>query len=229
MFQIVEKEYRGRLERMGSLRAKAEEKAVSLVKDKNTLNQQLMFATYGLLLVDYWRLTLPHHALVPYIGKKLTIIDGCGSTAVEQNSQIKMEFDQSVTDIHTKESEPQNLMEFESCEKNVSECMCVRVSCDVSVQTCLSDSAESDFPQRENIQSKQDQATMTPKCESLSEREQFYLEQIENLQKEKMNLRKVCTLLTVPRTITYTTVLYIRNAEEIQSWCLLTVLYGFSD
>lgn len=189
---------------MGSLRAKAEEKAVSLVKDKNTLNQQLMFATYGLLLVDYWRLSVPHHALVPYIGKKLNIIDGFGSTTVGQNSQIRMKFDQNVTDVHTKESESQNMMEFESCEKNVSECMCVRVSCDVSVQTCLSDSAECDSPPRENIKQKQDQATMTPKCESLSEREQFYLEQIENLQKEKMNLRKVCTLLTIPVTIIYT-------------------------
>ncbi|KAK4305379.1 hypothetical protein Pmani_022723 [Petrolisthes manimaculis] len=115
--QILEKEYRARLERMISLRVKAEEKAISLVKDKDTLTQQLMFAMYGLLLVDNWRLTVPQHALVPYI-------------------------------------------------------------------------AECDSPVRGNIKEKRDQATMTPKCVSLSEREEYYLEQIEHLQKEKMNLRK---------------------------------------
>ncbi|KAK3856910.1 hypothetical protein Pcinc_036809 [Petrolisthes cinctipes] len=188
--QILEKEYRGRLERMCSLRAKAEEKAISLVKDKDTLTQQLIFAVYGLLLVDNWRLTVPQHALVPYIGKKLKVIDGCDTTTVKKNHQNIMEFDESVTDTYTKEIEPQNMMEFESCEKNVSECVCVRVSCDASVQTCLSDSAECDSPVRGNIKEKQDQATMTPKCVSLSEREEYYLEQIENLQKEKMNLRK---------------------------------------
>lgn len=53
--------------------------------------------------------------------------------------------------------------------------------------------ANEEEPQNKRIKSikTRTQGTMTMKCDSVTEREKFYLEQIENLQREKMNLRKV--------------------------------------
>ncbi|XP_068202288.1 uncharacterized protein [Palaemon carinicauda] len=202
--QILEKEHRGRLEKLEQVSREAEEKAASLAIAREQLAMQLTFAAYGLMLVDSWRVMVPNPtaSLVPYTGKTLKASpEVCPTMTAEV-----LESNSILTD----------------CDK----CVCPPVMCDVHVQTCnefpvvsasvQTDDAEAqcvnressnvtvgvdyghrriadwneDEPRNKRPRGTRSQSTMTFTSEGPTEREQYYIEQIEALQREKMNLRK---------------------------------------
>nr|XP_045623165.1 protein lava lamp-like isoform X3 [Procambarus clarkii] len=208
--QILEKDHRGRLEKLESASRRAEEKAATLSKARDDLAMQLNFAAYGLIIANYWRQTVPQStaALVQYSSSKtLNVLpERCRTKTLTEGT----------------------LDTFEIYPRKSSNGVPVspRVVCDVCIQTCLEpptanagnqcyfefpkeSTAKYEIPSHEHGQrraaernddepankrprniSTKSQATMTLKAESLTEREQFYLEQIESLQREKINLRK---------------------------------------
>lgn len=200
-FQMMEKEHRGRFEKLENVNRRAEQKVAAIGRARDALATQLSFAAYGLVVAEYWRLMVPESALalVPYCGKKLEVMPDC------TRKSLMTEYPK------VWESNPQKIMNSVS--------VCRPVVCDVSVQTChefptantIAQSQKQhqllleEHGQRRTAERNEDepvskrprnistknQATMTNTSESVSDREQFYLEQIEALQKEKINLRKV--------------------------------------
>lgn len=209
--QILEKEHRGRLEKLEQVSREAEEKAVSLAAAREQLAMQLTFAAYGLMLVDSWRLMVPNPtaAIVPYTGKTLKVSpEVCPTMTAHMTTEV----------LDHRESSPT----VNDCDK----CLCPPVMCDVHVQTCnefpvvsaavQTDDVDAqcvnkespnlnvgvdhgqrrlanrdeDEPLNKRPRNTRSQSTMTFTSEGPTEREQYYLEQIEALQREKINLRK---------------------------------------
>lgn len=149
---------------------------------RDALAAQLTFVMYGLFVVEQWRRWLARPlTLVPFSSK-----------------QAGMSWEPSKT--------PLNVNEYVSvCPPVVLE-SCVQIPhVDLLAQKHLPEEhgqrrpAEANEEEPQNKRQKsiktRTQATMTVKCESVSEREKYYLEQIENLQREKMSLRKVCFMV----------------------------------
>ncbi|KAK8731651.1 hypothetical protein OTU49_007407, partial [Cherax quadricarinatus] len=206
--QKLEKEHRGRLEKLESASRRAEEKASALSKAKDDLAMQLNFAAYGLIIADYWRQMVPQSAaaLVPYNGKMVKVFPGkCPTKALTVGTLDKVE------NCTLKSSNSVSVYPRDVCDA------CIQTSfkfltANAGVQNCLefrnefipNDNSSHEHGQRRAAEKDEDepvnkrprnistksQATMTLKTESVTEREQFYLEQIEFLQREKIILRK---------------------------------------
>ncbi|XP_063862381.1 uncharacterized protein LOC135101930 isoform X4 [Scylla paramamosain] len=183
--QILDKENRGRYVKLEAIKCKMEEKAATLSSAKDALAAQLTFVMYGLLVVEQWRrwATRPL-TLVPFSSK-----------------QTGMSWEENKNSL--------NVNEYMSvCPPVVMESCVQKVDVGLVGQDAHSRVAQKHIPEEhgqrrpaeaneEEPQNKRQrsiktrsQGTMTAKNESVSEREKYYLEQIENLQKEKMSLRK---------------------------------------
>ncbi|XP_042862246.1 myosin-9-like isoform X9 [Penaeus japonicus] len=202
--QILEKDYRGRLDKLETVTRRTEEKASALAQARDALSQQLSFAAWGLVAAEYWRQLVPQPsaALVPYSGNTLKVSPATYPTKPFLEGRI-----------FKRERDPR--------EADNDVYVCPPVVCDVCVQTCpnvmadvgvqtqtkhyadvqhgrdpaqpVGGSEEEPFEsarKRARHVDTRTQATMTLDSTGPTEREQFYLEQIESLQKEKMNLRK---------------------------------------
>lgn len=167
---------------MDAIKCKIEEKAALLSSARNALAAQLTFVMYGLLVVEHWRRWLARPlTLVPFSSMKAGMSWELSKTPLIVNEYVSV------------------------CPPVVLE-SCVRTP-DVNLvaQKHLPEEhgqrrpAEANEEEPQNKRQKsiktRTQATMTAKCESVSEREKYYLEQIEHLQREKMSLRKVCIVV----------------------------------
>lgn len=214
----MEKDYRSRLERLEHVSRKAEAKATNIAKARDTLATQLSFAVYGLVAADYWRLLIPQSAvaLVPYRGKQLHVMPESSPTKnyVAEDLSVMESTPQKCINIVSVCPPVVSDVSVQTCYK------CPVASSDAPMRKevhsfgvqSLSNSTLKDqltleeHGQRRSAERNEDepvskrprsistrnQATMTDKAVSVTEREQFYLEQIEALQKEKISLRKVC-------------------------------------
>ncbi|XP_071547475.1 uncharacterized protein [Panulirus ornatus] len=214
--QILEKEHRGRLEKLESVNRRVEEKAATHAKARDAMAAQLTFAVYGLVIADYWRYMVPESAaaLVPYSSKMLKVFPGkCPTKTLIEGTPYQRESNFQKTSNNVSMYNPdvcdacvQTCLEPSTVNAGIQSQMekhCIGIQC--HSETLVKDqlpieehgqrrAAERDedepVSKRPRSISTRSQATMTQKSESLSEREQFYLEQIEALQKEKINLRK---------------------------------------
>lgn len=195
VFQILDKEHRARLEKLDAIKCRAEERAATLSSAKNALSAQLTFVMYGLLAVEQWRWWAARPlTLVPYSGKQMGLSWELSKSPLNVNKYVSM-------------CPP---VGFESCiQTSFSGLMTQEVN-GTAGQKHLTEEhgqrrpaeANEEEPQNKRIKGikTRTQSTMTVKCELVTEREKFYLEQIENLQREKMSLRKVrlyCSLCTL--------------------------------
>ena len=186
IFQILDKENRGRYEKLEAIKNKIEEKATTLSNAKDALAAQLTFVVYGLLVVEQWRRWAAKPlSLVPFSSK-----------------QSGMSWEENKNSLNVKEyvsvCPP---VVLESCVQKVDVGLLDQDAHSRVVQKHLPEEhgqrrpAEANEEEPQNKRQKgiktRSQGTMTAKSESVSEREKYYLEQIENLQKEKMTLRKV--------------------------------------
>ncbi|XP_063604529.1 protein lava lamp-like isoform X5 [Penaeus indicus] len=203
--QILEKDYRGRLDKLEAVTRRTEEKASALAQARDALSQQLSFAAWGLVAAEYWRQLVPEPsaALVPYGGYPLKVSPATYPTKPFLEGRI-----------FKRERAPR--------EADNDVYVCPPVVCDVCVQTCPNviadvgvqtqmakhsaevqhggDPAQPAGGSEEELYESarkrarhletRTQATMTVDNTGPTEREQFYLEQIESLQREKINLRK---------------------------------------
>ncbi|KAG7156072.1 hypothetical protein Hamer_G023566 [Homarus americanus] len=198
--QVLEKEHRGRFVKLESVIRRAEEKASNLAKARDALAMQLNFATYGLLIADYWRHMVPQStaALVPYSDKSLQVFPGNYPTKTHNMGESYSEnaiksvsvcdvCKQTCLELPKRNAGVQTQFEYQS--KSTAN---YQLHPEEHGHRRAADEKDEDEPvnKRPRNISTRSQATMTQKTESLSEREQYYLEQIEFLQKEKINLRK---------------------------------------
>lgn len=169
-----------------------EEKAATLSSAKDALTAQLTFIMYGLLVVEQWR---------RWAARPLTLVPYSGT---------QMRFSWELTKAPLKVNECMSMcppVVLESCVQTLHCGLLTQGVNGTPGQKYLSEQHGQRRPAEENEEEPQNkrqksiktrtQATMTVKCESVSEREKFYLEQIENLQREKINLRKVCLYCTL--------------------------------
>lgn len=184
-FQILDKEHRARLEKLDAIRCKVEEKATALSSARDILAAQLTFVMYGLLVVEQWR----RWAVRPL-------------TLVPFGKQMELSWEMSKTPLNVNECVvvcPGVMLE--SCEKSPHSNLLIQELHGPAGQRYLSEEHGQRRPAETNDQEPQNkrhksiktrnQSTMTVTSESVTEREKFYLEQIENLQREKISLRKV--------------------------------------
>ncbi|XP_045138186.1 protein lava lamp-like isoform X8 [Portunus trituberculatus] len=183
--QILDKENRGRFDKLEAIKNKMEEKATTLSDAKDALAAQLTFVMYGLLVVEQWR---------RWAARPLTLVPF-------SSKQTEMSWEENKNSL--------NVNEYVSvCPPVVLESCVQKVDVGLLSQDAHSRVAQKHLPEEhgqrrpaeaneEEPQNKRQrgiktrsQGTMTAKSESVSEREKYYLEQIENLQKEKMSLRK---------------------------------------
>lgn len=203
--QILEKDYRGRLDKLETVTRRTEEKASALAQARDALSQQLSFAAWGLVAAEYWRQLVPEPsaALVPYSGSTLKVSPATYPTKPFLEGRIfKRERDPREADNDVYVCPP---VVCDVCVQT-----CPNVIADVGVQTQMAkhsaevqyggDPAQTAGGSEEELYESarkrarhvetRTQATMTVDNTGPTEREQFYLEQIESLQREKINLRK---------------------------------------
>ena len=203
---MIDKDRRARNETMEQEERLSSEKIAALTQARDALASQLSFTAYGLLLAQIWRNMECHHnsgALVPYVAssalknlpyhrlsdvqtissdsndpkdlcvKVQSFCENCSKLNNLINSETQASLDQSKMDVDSENITSKN---------------------EINLRRSLEDDDEAPAKKRLKYVATKSQSTMTHLDELLSEREKYYCEQIEALQKEKMNLRRVSIL-----------------------------------
>ena len=169
---------------MDALKCKIIEKATTLSNAKDALAAQLTFVMYGLLVVEQWRRWVARSlTLVPFSGTQTGMSWESSKTSFNVNEYVSV---CPPVVLETCIQTPAVGLLAQEIHGRVSETLGEHGQ----RRPAEANEEEPQNKRQRSIKTKT-QATMTTKCESVSEREKYYLEQIENLQKEKMSLRKV--------------------------------------
>lgn len=200
-----------------------------MAQARDALSQQLSFAAWGLVAAEYWRQLVPEPsaALVPYGGDPLKVSPATYPTKTFLEGRIfKRERDPREADNDVYVCPP---VVCDVCVQT-----CPNVIADVGVQTQMAKhSAEVQYGgdpaqpaggseeelyesarKRARHLETRTQATMTVDNTGPTEREQFYLEQIESLQREKINLRKVRLCYCISSLVCYSRPLHAMRLSE---------------
>jgi len=213
--QVLEKGHRSRIAALESLNHEAQDRASTLAYARDALATQLTFAAYGLVLVDAWRQLVgcPSSALIPYNGSPFIVSPGPYSTkgpdaeiiTLSESRPNLLNKDVSVCvpnmcDVFV-QTVPNTTVHVEIQANIASKCIGIQYeqeemmdeeSLDHGQRRPAEDICIEDEPATKKARgmAMKSQATMTELCSEVTDREEFYLQQIESLQKEKMTLRK---------------------------------------